>query len=340
MNWDMAEVGIALYPDFLPLDKMIELASQVDKLEYSQISVPEIWGYDAFTFLTLLAAKTENVKLASGIVNMFSRTPATMAMTAAALDRISKGRFILGLGLSGPKVIEDWHGMKFVKPLTRTREYVNIVRSILNRERMNHKTTQLGNIKDFRISVRDIKNDIPIHLASLGPKNVKLTAEIADGWIPIIMPFSDFKNEIAKIKKFLDRFNKKKSEFAITPFVPTLVGAEDETKQTLRNHLAYYFGGMGDFYNNMLVRFGYQEEALEIKQRWMKMDPKGAADAISDQLLDEIAILGSEDEVLERVKSISHAGATSILINVPFKATWDQAMKTFLTFAPANENLA
>ena len=209
-----------------------------------------------------------------------------MSMTAASIDELSGGRFTLGLGVSGPNVINYWHGMSFDKPLTRTREYVEVVRAMLNRERMNHETSQLGTIKDFKISIRDIRPNIPIHIAALGPKNMELTTEIANGWIPVIMPLKNFTEEVNNIHQHLEKLGRSKNDFAITPFIPTMVGTDPQAIETLKGHMAYYFGGMGEFYNNMLARFGFEDEARLIKQRWVKNDVSGARDVISEELLD------------------------------------------------------
>jgi len=331
----MQEVGMVLSADYFPIDNMVKLAPMIDELGYSQVSVPEIWGHDAFSLASVLAYRTKKPRIATGIVNMFSRTPATMAMTAASIDELSSGRFTLGLGVSGPKVINDWHGMEFTKPLTRTREYVEVLRSIFKKERLDHDTTQLGHMKDFRISVKDIRPDLPIHIAALGPKNVELTAEIADGWIPVIMPRKDFEREVTQVHTYLKKFQRPHSEFAITPFIPALVGTDEESVNTIKGHLAYYFGGMGTFYNNMLRRFGFEAEAEEINTRWQKGDIKGARDAISEELLDAIAIHGTPDHAIEQLRGFIKAGATCPLITAPFRATLDQAMRTYQTLSPA-----
>jgi len=333
------EVGMVLSADYFPMEKMLELAPMIDNLGYSQISVPEIWGHDAFSLASVLAYRTKNPRIASGIVNMFSRTPATMAMTAASIDELSHQRFVLGLGVSGPKVINDWHGMAFEKPLTRTREYVSVLRSIFNRDRLDQDTTQLGHIKDFRISIKDIRSDLPIHIAALGPKNMELAAEIADGWIPVIMPLDQFSQEVDQMHEHLKGYDKKPDDFAITPFIPALVGTDEESQKTLRGHMAYYFGGMGDFYNNMLQRFGFEQEAAEIKNRWSKGDIAGARNAITEELLDAIAIHGNADSAQEKLKAFYDAGATCPLIMVPFNATLQQAMLTYQTLAPSLETM-
>jgi F420-dependent oxidoreductase-like protein len=335
----MNEVGIVLSSDYFPSEKMIELAPMIDQLGYAQISVPEIWGHDAFSLLSILAYRTKRPRLATGIVNIFSRSPATMAMTAASIDELSNGRFILGLGVSGPKVIEDWHGIPFQKPLTRTREYIEVLRAIFAKQRLNKKTSQLGTFSDFRISIKEVRPDLPIHIASLGPKNIQLTAEMADGWIPVIMPLDSFDQQVAEFKRYVESAQRSPDHISITPFVPTLVGSSEEVVQTLKGHLAYYFGGMGDFYNNMLARFGFEQEAEEIKTRWNSGDIRGASQVIHEELLDAIAIHGSPDHALEQLVRFRKAGATCPLLMLPFRSTLEQAMTTYQTLAPSNEQM-
>ncbi|MCE7734935.1 MAG: LLM class flavin-dependent oxidoreductase, partial [Candidatus Heimdallarchaeota archaeon] len=276
------DLGIVLSSDYLPAHDLIKMAPLVDQLGYSQISVPEIWGHDAFSLISVLSQVTNKVELATGIVNIFSRTAATMAMTVASIDEMSRGRFTLGLGLSGPAVIENLHGMKFAKPMTRTKEYVEILRTLLNGKRLNHETSQLGNLRSFSISIKNIRKEIPIHIAALGPKNIELTANIADGWIPVIMPITAFKEEVEKVKSLVPA---DKSEFAITPFVLSIAGDEKEEMNLLRNHLAYYFGGMGTYYNSMLKRVGFEEEADIIMNLWKKGKIKEAVASVTDELL-------------------------------------------------------
>ncbi|MFX0116245.1 MAG: LLM class flavin-dependent oxidoreductase, partial [Candidatus Hodarchaeota archaeon] len=183
--------GVALTPDYLPRDVCIQAAQQIEQLGYDSIWVPEIWGRDAFTFLAQLAMYTKKIRIGTAIVNMFSRSPATLATTAASLDEISNGRFVLGLGLSGPIVIEDWHGAKWSQPLQRTREYFEIIRLIISGERVNYNG-EIFHLKNFRLPghFKPVRSNIPIFLAALGPKNMTLAGEIADGWFPIWAPAS------------------------------------------------------------------------------------------------------------------------------------------------------
>ena len=312
---DHPKVGLVLSSDYFNPHKLIEVSPLIDQLGYHQISVPEIWGYDAISLLSILATTTKKVRLATGIVNIYSRTPAMMAMTAASLDKLSNGRFSLGIGVSGPVVIENLHGQQFAKPLQRTREYISVLRTLFDNKRLNHETTQLGNLKKFKLSIKDINPDIPIHIAALGPKNLELTAELADGWIPVIMPLEAFKTEVSKIKEHLGKYNRSMDNFEITPFVLALIGEEPEKINLLKGHLAYYFGGMGTFYNNMLKRIGYVEEADTIMNLWKRGKVVEAANNISDEILAKTCIFGSKEEAQEKLISFMNAGATIPLLS-------------------------
>lgn len=328
------EIGVVLSADYIPISNIIELSPMLDNLGYAQVSVPEIWGHDAITLLSALAQTTKKIRLATGIISMYSRTPALVAMTSVSINELSNGRFVLGLGLSGPKVIENLHGIKFSKPLMRTREFVDVTRTLINEKRLNHETSQLGHLKDFKLSIRSIKN-IPIHIAALGPKNIELTAEIADGWIPVIMPYNALNEQISQINKHLVRFNKNPSDFSITPFVIAIAGDSVEKMELLRNHLFYYFATMGDFYNNMLKRAGFVDEAIEIKEKYHQGDIEGSKRAVTDEIIDKTCIYGSTDQIQEKIARLYKIGVTCPLISMPFKTKVEDAMHTFQKLAPA-----
>ncbi|MHA2099377.1 MAG: LLM class flavin-dependent oxidoreductase [Candidatus Kariarchaeaceae archaeon] len=333
---DYVKVGVALSPDYYPVGHLLEYTPLLDKLGYYQISVPEIWGRDAISFLAAVAVKTKKVKLATGIISMFSRTPALVGMTAGTLDEMSNGRFVLGLGLSGPIVIENWHGLKYRKPLKRTEEFVKILRSIFNKERVNYDTSELGTLKGFRISNKNIRNNIPIHIASIGPKNVELTAEIADGWIPIFMPPDMFRSEIDKVRGMLEKHGRSFAEFEITPFIPSLIGNDNHIKDTLKAHLGYYFGGMGTFYNNLLKRMGFEDEAIEIMDLYQKGDVLNGNRAVSDDIVNALCITGSKEEAIEKLYEFHKIGISCPILAPPFRSRFDDVRITLETLAPQN----
>ena len=331
----LMNLGVVLSADYLPLSSIEEVAVQLEKLGYTQISIPEMWGHDIVTQLAIISRATQNIFVASGIMNMFSRSPSLVAMTAATLQELSRGRFVLGLGLSGPKVVENFHGRTFNKPLKRTREFVEIVRSLLNNERLNYPDSLYGRLIGFKLSFKN-EFETPIHIASLGPKNMKLTAEIADGWIPVLMPLESFKKQVETIKQHLKSFGKNVNNFDITPFVLSVIGDDEKSLTLLRKHLAYYFGGMGDFYNNMLTRLGYEEIALKIKQLWFEGKRDEAAKTIPKELIDDTCIYGSEENMREKLFDFYDAGATIPLVTLPFGIDLDLGVKTFQALAPIN----
>ncbi|MGB2691684.1 MAG: LLM class flavin-dependent oxidoreductase, partial [Thermodesulfobacteriota bacterium] len=184
----MSRIGLVTpYWNNITKEEFIEIAQLAEDLGYDSIWVPEMWGRDAFSIIGLLAAHTKKIKLATGIIPIFSRSPAVIAQTIATLDEISDGRMMLGLGTSGPIVIENWHGMAYEKPLQRTREYVEIIKMILNSERVNYEG-EIFKLKNFRLQFKPVRKNIPIFIAAMGSKNIQLTGEVADGWIPFLVP--------------------------------------------------------------------------------------------------------------------------------------------------------
>lgn len=333
---DLMQVGVAISPDYYHINSLIEFAPQIDALGYHQISVPEIWGRDAVSFIAALAVKTKHIKLATGIISMFSRTPALVGMTAGTLDEISGGRFVLGLGLSGPIVINNWHGLNYKKPLKRTEEFVGILRAIFNKDRVNFETSELGTLKGFRISNKNIRSDIPIHIAAIGPKNVELTAKIADGWIPIFMPVEMFRSEINKVREKVESVGKDFHKFEITPFIPTLIGTEKQQIETLKGHMGYYFGGMGTFYNNLLRRMGFEEEAENIMIHYKSGNVLEGNRSVTDEIVSTLCISGSKDEAIEKLFQFRKAGITCPIIAPPFGSKFEDVKLTLETLAPYN----
>src|SRR5579862_2587857 len=256
-------------PGTNPAD-LVPLVQEAERLGFDSVWAAEAWGTDAVSVLAYLAAVTEKIKLGSAIMQIPGRTPANTAMTAATLDLLSGGRFLLGLGTSGPQVVEGWHGEPWGQPLGKTREYVEIVRSALRRELVEHEgehyripydgpgATGLG--KPLKLMLRPLRADIPIYLAAIGPRNVALAAEIADGWLPIFVD----------PERFGDAFGSSIAErpdgFEIAATVHVLVGDDVAAlRDSLKPNLALYIGGMGakgkNFYNALARRYGWEAEA-------------------------------------------------------------------------------
>jgi F420-dependent oxidoreductase-like protein len=307
-------------PGTNPLE-LIALAQEAERLGYDSAWAAEAWGTDAVTVLSWLAATTSTIKVGSAIMQIPGRTPANTAMTAATLDLLSGGRLLLGLGTSGPQVVEGWHGQPWGKPLTRTREYVEIVRAALRREALEFHGDQYevpysgadatGLGKPLKLMLRPLRAEIPIYLAALGPKNVRLAFEIGDGWLPIF-----FSPERAR-----EAFGYElRSGFEIAPTVHVVLSDDvDAARDVLRPMLALYIGGMGargaNFYNALVRRYGYESDAERIQELYLDGKQREAIAAVPDALVDALALVGPKERIRDRLGAWRESGATTILVS-------------------------
>jgi F420-dependent oxidoreductase-like protein len=299
------------------IDGVLPLVEHADRIGVDSVWAAEAYGSDAVTVLSYLAAKTTSIKLASGILQMPARTPANTAMTAMTLDALSGGRFMLGLGLSGPQVVEGWHGVAYGKPLGRTREYVEIVRKAIARQAplefegehyqipyQGEDATGLG--KPLKSILHPVRDRIPIYLAAIGPRNVALTAEIADGWLPIFYSPERENIFLEHLDKGFADAGRSGDDFDIAASV--MVAAGDDVaacRDQLRPFLALYIGGMGardkNFYNDLARRYGFEEAAATIQDLYLEGRKDEAAAAVPDELVDEVALVGPVDRIVDRL---------------------------------------
>lgn len=308
----------------LPMDLILE----ADNLGYYVVWTSEAYGSDAITPLAWIGALTKQIKLGSAIMQMPARTPAMTAMTAITLDQLSGGRMIAGLGLSGPQVVEGWHGKPYGKPLGKTREYVDILRKIFAREEpLTHSgshyeipyqgddATGLG--KPLKSIIHGRAN-LPIYIASIGPKNVELTAEIADGWLPIFFMPEHYNDSFqANVDSGFAKANKTGEDFDIAPSVPVIIHDNiDMARNQLRAQLALYVGGMGsknkNFYNDLAVRYGFEEAATNIQDLYLSGQKIEAMQAVPDELIDAVALVGSKDRVKDRLQIWKESPVTTL----------------------------
>ena len=227
----MSRIGLVTpYWNNITRSEFIEIAQLAEDLSYDSIWVPEMWGRDAFSILGLLAAHTKKIKLATGIIPIYSRSPAIIAQTIATLDEISDGRMMLGLGTSGPIVIENWHGTPYEKPLQRTREYVEIIRMILNSERVNYEG-EIFNLKNFRLQFKPIRKDLPIFIAAMGSKNIQLTGELADGWIPFLIPPEQIDSGKKELESGAGKAGRSLDQILVSPYITAAVSEDIDLAQ-------------------------------------------------------------------------------------------------------------
>ncbi|MCA1727050.1 MAG: LLM class F420-dependent oxidoreductase [Actinobacteria bacterium] len=311
-----------------PIDVM-PLVHAAEAAGFDSIWSAEAYGSDAVTTLTWAAAQTSRINVGTSIMQMPARTPAATAMTAITLDHLTGGRFMLGLGTSGPQVAEGWHGQPFGKPLTRTREYVEIVRRILSREAPVEfhgeyydvpavGGTGLG--KPLKTIVHPLRPDLPIYLAAIGPKNVALAAEIGDGWLPTF--YSPYHPEAFRpaLEEGWARAGKDPSGegFDVAPMVPVFVGDDAQAcRDLIKPMLALYIGGMGargrNFYNDLVTRYGYDGPAKEIQDLYLDGQKSEAIAKVPDDLVDEISLVGPKERIAERIGAWKDAGVTTII---------------------------
>jgi F420-dependent oxidoreductase-like protein len=312
-------------PGTNPAD-LFPLVREAERLGFDSVWVAEAWGTDAVSVLGWLAAKTERIKLGSAIMQIPGRSPANAAMTAATLDLLSGGRFLLGLGTSGPQVVEGWHGQPWGKPLGKTREYVEIVRTALRRQVVEHAgehyripwdgpgATGLG--KPLKLMLRPLRAEIPIYLAALGPKNVALAAEIADGWLPIFVDPERFD------AAFRPSLGAAPPDFEIAATVSVLVGEDvGALRDTLRPHVALYVGGMGakgrNFYNALVRRYGWEDEAERIQELYLDGKQREAIAAVPDALVDAVTLVGPKERIAERLDAWRETPVTTLVLGTP-----------------------
>ena len=319
----------------------LALAREADRLGYSVAWAAEAYGSDAATVLAWIAAQTEQIDVGSAIFQIPARTPAMTAMTAATLDTLSGGRFRLGLGVSGPQVSEGWHGVRFDKPLARTREYVAIVRMALGRQKVAYDgeffTLPLpdGPGKALTLTVHPVRDDLPIYLAAIGPKNLELTGEIADGWLAIFFAPEHAAEHLTAIAAGRAKVGKTMDGFDVVPTVPVMIGDDVAAcADAMRAYSALYIGGMGsrdkNFYNQLAVRMGYDAEAAEVQEKYLARDYVGAGAAVPFEFIDRTSLIGPRERIQERLHAYAAAGVTTLTV-ATYAGTLDERIATLRT---------
>ncbi|MCW2600723.1 MAG: class F420-dependent oxidoreductase [Frankiales bacterium] len=303
----------------------LELAKEADRLGYAVAWVAEAYGSDAPTILSWVAAQTTQIDIGSAIFQIPGRTPANCAMTAATLDSLSGGRFRLGLGVSGPQVSEGWHGVRFDKPLGRTREYTEIVKMALRREKVRYQGQHYvlplpdGPGKALQLTVHPVREQIPMYLAAVGPKNLELTGELFDGWLAIFYSPDYAKESLASIEAGRAKVGKTMAGFDVVPSMPLVVGDDPRAcADPIRWYAALYIGGMGsrdkNFYNQLAVRMGYDEAAKAVQDLYLDRKYDEAAAAVPFEFLDQTSLLGSKERIAERMQVLAASGVTTLTI--------------------------
>ena len=323
----------------------LALAREADRLGYSVVWAAEAYGSDSPTVLAWIAAQTSRIDVCSAVMQIPARSPAMTAMTAATLDTLSGGRFRLGLGVSGPQVSEGWHGVRFARPLARTREYVDIVELALARKRVRYEGSAYtlplpdGPGKALQLTVHPVREHIPIYLAAVGPKNLELAGEIADGWLAIFYSPEHGADLVEHIRTGRAKAGKTMDGFDVVANVALVVGDDVAVcAEPGRANAALYIGGMGsreeNFYNALAVRMGYADEAAEVQNRFLSRDYEGAAAAVPVEFVDSTSLLGPPARIAERMAAFADSGVTTLAVT-PFAATLEDRMRALDTAVSA-----
>ena len=335
------KLGIELpYTETHDREGLIAIAREAEMLGYDSVWASELYSYDAFTTLTQIATATDRIKLGTNIANIYARTPAMLAGTAASLDQLSGGRFILGIGVSGPQVIEGWHGLPYKRPLGRTRETVEIVRKVLSGDKLVHEGEIFTLKQGLRLMNKPLRPDLPIYVASLGPRNVELTAEIADGWLPTFFSPAHAERVFGPA---LTAGRAKRSPslgpLEVAPFVPVFGGDLKTGRDVARFVVGFYVGGMGskeqNFYNTLVRKYGFEQEAERIQDLFLGGDKGAAIGAVPDDLVDAVSLIGDVPRLRDGLAAFTEAGCTTLVVG-PMAPDREGRVRTLDMLAEAN----
>jgi len=309
---------------FMGAEEQLAAAKTAEELGYDSIWTAEAYGSDAATILAWIAGHTSKIKLGADIFQIPARSAAMTAMTAATIDQLSGGRMILGLGTSGPQVAEGWHGQRFGRQLQRTREYFDVVRLALSRERVIYKGETLelplpdGPGKALKLTIGPKQERIPLYLAAIGPNNTRLAGEIADGWLPTFFSPEHVGLFRTLLQEGADRVGRSLDDFVIAPTVSVHINEDLEAARNfMRPGLALYVGGMGsrdkNFYNTLVRQYGFDDAATEIQDLYLSGKKEEACRAVPDELIDLVSLVGPRDRVAQRLAAYRDAGVGTLI---------------------------
>lgn len=312
------KIGIVPFWKGYDRPAVLRAARLAEELGYHSIWVPEAWGYEQFQLLTEIALATRTLRLATGIANVFSRSPALLAMSAATLDEISGGRVILGLGTSGKNVVENFHGVPYRKPLTRLRETIGVCRTLWAGERLTPEQATLFDLRHFKLEMKPLRPDIPVYVASLQDKAIREIGRSADGWVPTFWPYRHLRDGMALVAEGAREAGRDPARIETTPFVAVVpLDDVDAARAMVKPTVSFYIGGMGVYYHALFCRYGFRENADLVRDLYAKGQRREAAAAVSDELIDAIAICGPPAACRERLAEWRAHGAGTALMNLP-----------------------
>jgi F420-dependent oxidoreductase-like protein len=313
----------------------VRAAQLADELGYDSFWVPEAWGYEIFTLLAEIAVKTKRIKLGTGIVNVYSRTPGLLAMSAATVDEISGGRLILGIGTSGKKVIEGFHARPFEKPLGHVRDVIKVTRTLLSGGKLSDAGAELAQYRPFKLEMTPVRKDIPIYVAALKEKAIQQIGELADGWIPTFWPYERLAEGKAWIAEGAKRAGRDPSAITVAPFTTALPLGGPAGAAMAKNIISFYIGGMGDYYIELLSRFGFGDDCKRIAELYAAKETRAqAAEAVPEAMIEALTISGDPQHVIEELRRRRGFGIDLPILNLPNNVPWEMLEMFLRGMAP------
>lgn len=332
------EPRIGVIPFWKGYDRELYVKAAVlaERLGYHSFWVPEAWGFDAFSLLTEIAVKTKRIELGTGIINVYSRSPALIAMQAATLDQISGGRFNLGIGTSGKRVIEGFHGRSFDAPLTHVRDVIRATNTLVAGKPLTEAGLKLpGNYRPFTLEMKPVRDHIPIYVAALKQNAITSIGEMADGWIPIFWPYDRLKDGRAFIAEGAARAGRSPDAITTAPFTTVIPIPGKSATRRAKDIIAFYIGGMGDYYKELLTGFGYGAACEEIDRLYKdKATRQQAIDAVPDELVEVLTIAGDPIHCAREIRRRREHGVELPIVGLPPGIPWPALAAFLVALAP------
>jgi len=298
------KLGVAISWRGATIDSSRKIALESERAGFEYLWLTEAWGMEALSTTGYLLGMTSRIKLGVGVLNIFSRSAALIGMACATLDQVAPGRFILGLGASGGAVVEKWHGMTFSRPLQRTKEYVEIVRRVARGEEVNYEG-EILKLAGFRLYTKPKETNQEIYIGAIGEKNLKLAGQIADGAIVTMYPFSKMSTALQILRRSLPSDSREKLLFAYLPFRVVQTSEEVQRRRIeVAKNIAFYISSMGKYYAKKLAELGFEKNVERVIMAYKEGGSKEATAAVDDQLIDELSLIGSQDQILDKLRKI------------------------------------
>lgn len=312
-------IGVCLRPEYdeYSLERLGDYSRVAEARGFDSVWLAESWGHDSIALLSHIGALTTRVRLGTAIVNVFSRTPSLLAMAAVTLGDLYNGRFILGLGTSTRALVENWHGLAYNRPVTRLRDAIQLIRQATTGQEVHFRGETLR-IEGLRLRIKPHSPPPPIYLAALAPAAMALVGVLADGWLPYLLPARGLADSVARIRDDARRAGRADDAVCIAPMVLTAVSENaDEARRAARRHIGFYLGAMGPHYRAFVARFGFATEVRQVHAAWARGERDAAFAAVTDTMLDEIAVAGTPGECRAKLDALRRAGADLPILFFP-----------------------